>query len=144
MSVLNLKFTDAKRPLVSETRRKTGREVVLEGIRHQIALLSDPNYTVERVRYAKDADGNFARKPVSAPPKPWWWTAADGTHMVQVRYGSSTLVELEPGKPSIVAGKSSKDVVAVLAQVAEAVKAGKLDAQIDTAKAKAKRSKAAE
>lgn len=144
MSILNLKFTDAKRPLVSETRRKTGREVVLEGIRHQIALLSDPNYTVERVRYAKDADGNFARKPVSAPPKPWWWVANDGTHMVQVKYGSSTLVELEQGKPTIVAGKSVKDVAAVLAQVADAVSAGKLDAQIDAAKVKAKRHKTAE
>lgn len=144
MSVLNLKFTDARRPLVSETRRKTGREVVLEGIQNQLALLNDSNFKVERVRYAKDADGNYTRKPVSAPPKPWWWVANDGTHMVQVKYGSSTLVELEQGKPTILAGKSSKDVAAVLAQVADAVSAGKLDAQIDTAKAKAKRSKAAE
>lgn len=144
MSVLNLKFTDARRPLVSETRRKTGREVVLDGIQNQLALLNDSNFKVERVRYAKDADGNYTRKPVSAPPKPWWWVANDGTHMVQVKYGSSTLVELEQGKPTILAGKSSKDVAAVLAQVADAVSAGKLDAQIDTAKAKAKRSKAAE
>jgi hypothetical protein len=142
MSILNLKLTDAKRPLVSETRRKTGREVVLEGIRHQTALLSDPNYKVERVRYAKDADGNYARKPVSAPPKPWWWMSSDGTMCVQIKYGSSTIVELEPGKPTIVTGKAAKDVVSVLEQVADAVKAGKLDNQIDSAKAKAKRRKA--
>lgn len=144
MSVLNLKLTDARRPLVSETRRKTGREVVLEGIQNQLALLNDSNFKVERVRYAKDADGNYARKPVSAPPKPWWWTMCDGTMCVQIRYGSSTVVELEPGKPTIVTGKTAKDVVSVLEQVAGALKAGKLDNQIDAAKLKAKRHKTAE
>ncbi len=127
MSVLNLKLTDAKRPLVSETRRKSAREVVLDGIQNQIALLSDSNSQV--------------RKTVAAPPKPWWWVANDGTHMVQVRYGSSTVVELEAGKPTIVAGKNTGDLVSVLSQVADAVKGGKLDHQIDAAKAKAKRRK---
>lgn len=141
MSVLNLKLTDAKRPLVSETRRKTAREVVLDGIQHQIAALNDSGYKVERVRYTKELDGTQVRKAVSAPPKPWWWVANDGTHMVQVRYGSSTVVELEQGKPTILAGKTSKDVAAVLAQVADAISAGKLDAQIDAAKTKAKRRK---
>lgn len=144
MSVLNFKFTDAKRPLVAETRRKTGREVVIDGIQHQIALLNDSTYKVERTRYAKDADGNYVRKAVAAPPKPWWWTAGDGTHMVQIKYGSSTVVELEPGKPTIVCGKTDQDVIKVLEQVVDAVKAGKLHAQIETAKGKAKRSKKAE
>lgn len=144
MSVLNLKLTDAKRPLVAETRRKTGREVVIDGIQHQIALLNDSTYKVERVRYAKDGDGNYSRKAVAAPPKPWWWTAGDGSKMVQIKYGSSTIVEIEAGKPTIVCGKTDKDVIKVLEQVAEAVKAGKLDAQIDTAKTKAQRSKKAE
>lgn len=143
MSVFNLKLTDAKRPLVAETRKKNGRDVVLDGIHHQIALLNDPNYKVERIRYAKGADGNHVRKPVSAPPKPWWWVTGDGIYMVQIKYGSSTAVELEPGKPTIVTGKAAKDVVSVLEQVADAVSAGKLDNQIDTAKGKAKRSKKA-
>ena len=144
MSILNLKLTDARRPLVAETRKKSGRDVILDGIHHQIALLNDPNYKVERVRYTKDVDGNYARKPVSAPPKPWWWQTGEGSNMVQIKYGSSTIVELEPGKPTIVTGKTAKDVVLVLEQVADAVKAGKLDAQIETAKGKAKRRKAVE
>lgn len=143
MSVLNLKLTDARRPLVAETRKKTGREVVLEGITHQVALLNDPGYKVERTRYAKDEAGNYTRKSIAAAPKPWWWKAADGTHMVQVKYGSSTVVELEPGKPTVVCG-TEKELVAVLGQITEAVKAGKLDTQIEAAKAKAKRSKKAE
>ncbi len=142
--MLNLKLSDAKRPLVAETRKKSGRDVVLDGIQNQLGLLNDQNFKVERVRYAKDAEGNYTRKSVAAPPKPWWWVANDGTHMVQIKYGSSTVVELEPGKGTIIAGKSTKDMVNVLTQVADAVKAGKLDAQIDAAKGKAKRSKKAE
>lgn len=142
--MLNLKLTDAKRPLVAETRKKSGRDVVLDGIQHQIALMNDPNYKVERTRYTKDEQGSYCRKAVAAPPKPWWWKTGDGTMMVQIKYGSSTVVELEPGKPTIVAGKAAKDVIAVLTQVADAVKAGKLDAQIDAAKGKAKRSKKGE
>lgn len=141
--MLNLKLTDTRRPLIAETRRKSGREVVLDALQHQIALLNDPNYTVERVRYAKGADG-YSRKPVAAPPKPWWWTASDSTKMVQIKYGSSSIVEIEPGKPTIVVGKTDKDVIKVLEQVADAIKAGALDAQIDAAKAKAKRGKKGE
>lgn len=142
--MLNLKLTDAKRPLVAETRKKSAREVVLEGIKHQIALLNDSTYKVERVRYTKDADGNYVRKAVAAPPKPWWWKSDDTTLMVQIKYGSSTVVEIELGKPTIVCGKTEKDVIGVLGQVADAVKAGKLDSQIDAAKGKARRSKKAE
>lgn len=144
MSVLNLKLTDARRPLVAETRKKTGREVVLEGITHQVALLNDPGYKVERTRYSKDEQGAYSRKSIAAAPKPWWWKAADGTMMVQVKYGSSTIVEIEPGKPTIITGKTEKEVIAVLSQITEVVKAGKLDTQIEAAKVKAKRSKKAE
>jgi hypothetical protein len=136
--MLNFKLTDTKRPLVSETRRKTAREVVLDGITHQIGLLSDANYKVERTRYVKNGDGGPSRKSVSAPPKPWWWQAGDGTMLTQIKYGHGTAVEIEPGKPTIIAGKSSKDVIKVLEQVREAVVAGHLDIQIEAAQAKAK------
>jgi hypothetical protein len=137
MQGLNLKLTDAKRPLVSETRKKSGREVVLDGITHQIGLLNDQNYTVERTRYVKSEAGN-TRKTVRRPPTPWFWTASDGNMLVQVRYGHATTIEIEPGKPTIVGGKTRKDVIKVLEQVAAAVKEGHLDAQVDAAKAKAK------
>ncbi|CUW39893.1 conserved protein of unknown function [Magnetospirillum sp. XM-1] len=136
--MLNLKLSDASRPLIAETRKKSAREVVLDGIGHQIGLLTDKAYTVERTRYSKNADGTSCRKVVAAPPKPWFWRATDGTIMVQVKYGHAVVVEIEPGKPTIIAGKSEKDAVSVLAQVVEAVKSGKLDPQIEAAKAKAK------
>lgn len=136
--MLNLKLSDIKRPLVAETRKKSTRDVVADAILHQISLLKNPEYVIERTRYTKDDQGTYGRKVVALPPKPWWWQAVDGTMLVQVKYGSSTIVELEAGKPTIIAGKSTKDVEAVLTQVAEAVKAGKLDAQIDAARTRAK------
>lgn len=139
--MLNLNLSDAKRPLVSEIRRKTAREVVLDGIGHQIGLLTDKAYTVERTRYSKNADGTSCRKVIAAPPKPWFWRATDGTIMVQVRYGHAVVVEIEPGKPTIIAGKLEKDAVSVLTQVVEAVKTGKLDPQIEAAKMKAQRNR---
>jgi hypothetical protein len=138
--MLNLKLSDAKRPLVVETRKKSGREVVLDGIMHQIELLKDPSYKVERSRYIKGDDGN-SRQTIARPPKPWFWLAADGTKLVQVKYGHSSVVEIEPGKPSVICGKTDKDVITVLGQVADAVRAGSLDSQIDIAKSKAKRSR---
>jgi len=138
--MLNLKLSDAKRPLVAETRRKTGRDVVLDGIMHQIELVKNPAYTVERSRYIKGETGSF-RQTIARPPKPWFWSAADGTKLVQVKYGHSAVVEIEPAKPTIVAGKTEKDLIGVLEQVASAVKAGNLDSQIDAAKAKAKRNR---
>lgn len=142
--MLNLKLSDARRPLVSEIRRKSARDVVLDGIQHQIALLTDKTYKVERTRYIKDAEGNSTRKVVAAPPKPWFWRTADGTIMVQIRYGHAVVVELEPSKPTIITGKSEKDAVSVLTQVVEAVKSGKLDPQIEAAKAKAKKNRKGE
>ncbi|OAN44494.1 hypothetical protein A6A05_04850 [Magnetospirillum moscoviense] len=144
VTMLNLKLSDAKRPLISETRKKSARDVVIDGIQNQIGLLGDANFKVERTRYTKDSEGNAIRKSVAAPPKPWFWRATDGNIMVQVRYGHAVVVELQPGKPSIVAGKTEKEVITVLTQVVQAVKSGELDTQIEAAKAKAKRNRSGE
>ncbi|WP_242442758.1 DUF6641 family protein [Magnetospirillum sp. 15-1] len=144
MTVLNFKFSDAKRPLVADTRKKSGREVVLDGIEQQMKLLNDPSFRIERTKYIKDEAGNSVRKTICTSPRPWWWQVADGIFMVQVKYGHSVVVELEVSKPTIVAGKSEKDVVAVLTQVSTAIKEGKFDAQIAVAKEKAKRNRQAQ
>ena len=138
--MLNLKLTADRRPLVSETRRKSGREIILDGIRQQIGLLSDAAYKVERIRYAKDETGKSIRKVVAAPPKPWWWNA-NGNLLVQIKYGHASVVEIEPGKPTVVAGKSQKDVISVLTEISKAVQDGHLDAQIAAAKEKARQAR---
>lgn len=140
--MLGLKLSDAKRPLVSDTRKKSAREVVLEGIGHQIAALSRDGYTVTRTRYVRDNEGKHSRASVSAAPKPWWWQDADGTFMVNVKYGSSQVIEIEPGKGAIICGKDATSVTKVLETVKGAVGKGMLDAQIDAARTKTRRAKA--
>ena len=138
--MLNLKLTADRRPLVSETRRKSGREIILDGIRQQICLLSDAAYKVERIRYVKDETGKSIRTVITAPPKPWWWNA-NGSLLVQIKYGHASVVEIEPGKPTVVAGKSQKDVISVLTEISKAVQDGHLDAQIAAAKEKARQAR---
>lgn len=140
--MLGLKLSDAKRPLVSDTRKKTAREVVLDGIGHQIAALSTDGYTVTRTRCVRDAEGKHSRASVSAPPKPWWWQDADGTYLCQIKYGSSQVIEIEAGKGTIVCGKDTASVSKVLGTIKGAVEKGMLDTQIDAARAKTRRTKA--
>lgn len=141
--MLGLTLTAAKRPLVAETRRKNARTVVLDGIAHQIAFLENNSYTVTRTRYSRDADGGYCRKPIAAAPKRWDWIDSAGQRFLQIRYGSSVVIELEAGKPTIVVpGGADADVIAVLAKVAKAVEVGKLDGQIEIARQKTRRAKA--
>lgn len=139
--MLNLKFSTEKKVLVSEARKKTPRQVVLDGIGHQVELLKNPNFTVERVRYRrKGAEGESTRQSISRPPQAWFWKSAAGDNLLmEIRYGR-TVVEIQgDGKPStIVAGKAPADAIKLLEQVSAAVTAGELDGPLEAAKAKAK------
>jgi len=139
--MLGLKLSDAKRPLVTEARKKTPSEVVLAGIRDQIGLLKDSNFTTVRTKYVRDGDSSV-KKEVVTKPKSWFWKGDDGVFCVQIRYGSSHVVPLDPSKPTIIAGKNPQDVIKVLETVAEAVKSGKLEGPISTVAERAKRRKA--
>ena len=138
--MLQLKFSNEKKVLVSEARKKTPRQVVLDGIQNQVELLKNPGFTVERVRYSKGAENGNTRQSISRPPQAWFWKSAnDGTLLMEIRYGR-TVVELQgEGKPnSIIAGKTPADAVKVLEQIAAAVKVGELDGPLEAAKIKAK------
>jgi len=138
--MLNLKFSSEKKVLVSEARKKTPRQVVLDGIGFQVELLKNPNFTVERVRYRKNAvDGN-TRQSISRPPQPWFWKSATSDNLLmEIRYGRTPVEIQGEGKPhSIIAGKTPADAIKVLEQIAAAVTAGELDGPLAAAKAKAK------
>jgi hypothetical protein len=138
--MLQLKFSDEKKVLVSEARKKSPRQVVLDGIHNQVELLKNPNFTVERIRYSKNGENGNTRQNISRPPQAWFWRSAnDGTLLMEIRYGR-TVVELQgDGKPnSIIAGKTPADAIKVLEQISAAVKAGELDTQLEAAKIKAK------
>lgn len=115
--MLNIVLTDSRRPLRADIRRKSGREVLLAAIDRQLYLLG------------QNFDG------YQRAPRVWWWRAEDGSYLVELRY-SSVLLELEAGKPSILAGSTKADVERVLRELGDAVRRGDLDAVIDAARAR--------
>jgi hypothetical protein len=137
--VLGLKLSSTPRPLTSDTRTKTPQDVVLGGIAHQIAAIKDENYTVEKIRYS--GSGTEATKRVKAiRPRPWWWfDQSQGIYLLQLRYGASHLVELEPGKFTIHCSKDQQSVLKALETLVNGIQAGKLDGPIAAAAEKAKR-----
>jgi len=138
--MLNLKFSAEKKVLVAEARKKSPRQIALDGIHHQIELLKNPSYTVERIRYRKGAEDGDSRQSVNRPPQPWFWkSASDGGLLLEIRYGRTPVEIQGEGKPnSIIAGKTPADAIKVLEQIAAAVTAGELDGPLAAAKAKAK------
>lgn len=136
--MFGLKLTDQKRPLIAETRRKSARDVVIQGICHQIELLKNTAYTVERTRYVKD-DSGYSRQMTSRPPKPWFWDVG-GKMFVQIRYGSSQVVLLD-NKPTIECGKDNASVIKALEAVKNGIEKGLLDTAIEEAKARSRRKK---
>lgn len=144
MSKLNFKLTNTPRPTAVEKRSKSPRQVVQDGISTQIALIKDPDFSIPKTRYVKvieDGQEKSVRKNVTSKPRPWFWLADDGQYLLQIRYGSSIVIELEKGNPTIITGKTTTDVQRVLEQIVKAVEAGELDDQIKMAKQKAKRFK---
>jgi hypothetical protein len=140
---MELKLSSKKKPLVSETRRPSPRQVMLTGIKNQLALLADPSFKVSRYRYVDDFDndGNKTRvkRMIAATPRKWWFEDADGLFYLELRYGSSYVLALEDGKPSICCGDQEDDVVDVLNYVKGLVESGDLDDKINALKAKARR-----
>ncbi|BAE50433.1 hypothetical protein amb1629 [Paramagnetospirillum magneticum AMB-1] len=138
--MLQLKFSNEKKVLVSEARKKSPRQVVLDGIHNQVELLKNPNYTVERVRYSKGTEGGNTRLSISRPPQPWFWRSASGDNLLlEIRYGR-TVVELQGQgmANTVIAGKTPADAIKLLEQIATAVKNGELDEPLEAAKIKAR------
>ncbi|WP_135080524.1 DUF6641 family protein [Terasakiella sp. SH-1] len=138
---MELKLSKKRKPLAVVTRRPTPRQVVSNGIIHQLGLLRDPSYKVERYRYVTEQeDGEPVRRkrPVKSAPRKWFFEV-DGKWYVEVRYGSSYVLEIEPGCPSVECGDSQEDVITVLEHLLDMVENGDLDDQIAVLKEKAKR-----
>ncbi|WP_051610312.1 hypothetical protein [Terasakiella pusilla] len=138
-----LKFSTQNRPTVQQKRRKKGEDVMIEGIENQIALINDPSYKIERYRYVnhEDENGNIIKKKklVAAKPREWFWKNEAGIWLVELRYGSSYIFEIEPGKPSIECGSNKQDIVEVLETIKKMILEGKLDKQIADCKDRARR-----
>jgi hypothetical protein len=91
-------------------------------------------FVVLKHKSYKDAETGF-KKQMEVPKriKPWWFVADNGKVCFSVRYGSWTL-ELAKGKPSIEVADAN-ELIKALETVKQAVEAGELDGQIETASA---------
>ena len=138
MSTLStLKLVAVKKPLhtpVIELRRRKLSTKLWEQIQLAKSQIDGTPFVVMKFRSLVDRDTGL-RKQVELPKriKPWWFVSDSGKVCFSVRYGSWT-IELAKGKPSVEVA-SAEDLVRVIETVKQAVEAGELDAQIETASA---------
>ena len=108
------------------------RAKLIAQLEQQRELAADESYVAKRQKWVKQADG--AKQLVDAPKrvKRWWRMDGSGNCFLILRYGNK-LIAPTADKGAIAVGEKGK-LVAVLEAVIAAVKAGELDAAIETAK----------
>ena len=136
MSALGtLKLVAAKKPQhlpAIQLRRNKLSNKLWEQIQLAKSQITGQPFVVTRFRSVKDPESGL-RKQIEMPKRirPWWFVTESGKVCVSIRYGSWTL-ELAKGKPSVEVA-SADDLVIALETIKQAVEAGELDAQIETA-----------
>lgn len=125
MSIKSLTF--APLPKSSSTDPTVHRRnKIINRLRDQISLANDPNFTLLRSKWVKNAEGVKELKEFKRRVKPWWREVSGGTIILAVHYGSQK-VELEKGKAGIVVGKKEK-LVPTIETLIDAVSNGEIDA----------------
>jgi hypothetical protein len=138
MSTLsNLKLVATKKPTnipAIQVRRNKLSSKLWEQIQLAKSQIDGKPFVVTKFRSFTDKETGV-RKQLEVPKrlKPWWFVSESGKVCFSVKYGSWTL-ELAKGKPSIEVSNAEELVNALIA-VKEAVEAGELDSQIQTASA---------
>ena len=131
----NLQFIDAVRPrsipAVQQRRNKLSNKL-WEQIQLAKSQIDGTNFAVKKFRTVKDKETGL-RKQVEMPKRirEWWFRNDAGKVCVSVRYGTK-VIELAKGKHSVEVD-SAQNLVKALELVKQAVEAGELDAQIESA-----------
>jgi len=120
-------------PTIQLRRNKLSNKL-WEQIQLAKSQITGQPFVITRFRSVKDADSGL-RRQVEMPKRvrPWWFVTENGKVCISIRYGSWTL-ELAKGKSSVEVG-SADELVVALETIKQAVEAGELDAQIETASA---------
>ena len=108
------------------------RSKLVAQLEQQLELAKDEGYVVKRQKWVKQEDGT--KQLVEAPKrvKRWWRIDGSGNCYLILRYGNK-LIAPTADKGAIAVGDKAK-LATVLEAVITAVKAGELDAAIETAK----------
>ncbi len=141
MSALaQLKLTQYTKPTAANPAQQR-RTKLIRRLREQMQLAaaveSGSAHTATRMRAVVDAETGIKRS-VAVPKrvKAWWTTSETGRLILTVRYGSK-LLEFSKGKAAVEVA-SMQQLVPTLQVICDAVSAGELDAQLDTASTKLK------
>ena len=138
---IKLKFTDIVRPTAMLKRQRPARDVVVQALDEQIALLDATTagrpFEVTRERYRK-VDGKSTKVTVNSRPRPWWFDA-DGRFYAELRHGVTPVDLSGRGQTVFECGAKLDEVGKTFKQLRESVAAGEFDQQIAAAKAKAGR-----
>ena len=130
LNALNITALKARMP---KTLAEQRRAKLISKLEEQRALadaqLAGQQHVVMKQVWAKDAEGNRTRVQREKQIKAWWWKDGDALAMT-IRYGSLPL-ELARGKRGLRLD-SIAAVPAAIATVIEAVKAGELDAAMES------------
>lgn len=92
-------------------------------------------FTVERLRWGTNEQGERVRVPTQTAPRPWFWEE-DGLVYLLPKVGVRPL-KIEKGKPTIQVG-APKELVPTLEMLIQAVNDGELDKQIAEANSRKK------
>jgi hypothetical protein len=135
MTVLaTLKLTTAikptTQPVIVQKRNKLISKLA-EQIELATAQAEGRSYTATRLRTIKDENGLSKTISQTKRVRECWWTADNGKLCVTLRYGAK-VIELAKGKNAVELA-SKADLITTLETLKEAVLAGELDVQIETA-----------
>ena len=133
-SLATLNLTHASKPTqmpAVQLRRNKLSNKLWEQVQLATAMANGTTYAPTHTRTVTDKHTG-ERKTVEQIKrvKPWWFTGADGTLCLQVRYGVQ-VIEIAKGKNTITVA-SSEELVPTLNLIKQAVEAGELDKLLAT------------
>jgi len=133
-SLAKLNMSDVKKPTqlpAVQMRRNKLSNKLWEQVQLATAMANGTAYAPTHTRTVTDKQTG-ERKTVELIKrlKPWWFTAADGTLCLQVRYGVQ-VIKIAKGKNTINLA-SSGELVPTLNLIKQAVEAGELDKLLAT------------
>ncbi|WP_417842126.1 hypothetical protein, partial [Terasakiella sp.] len=87
--MLQLEFTEKRKPTVLQTRRRDPLDIFRDALSRQInavtAALKDETVTQTKLRYI-----GGQRTEIQVPVQPWWWED-DGEYYLNLKYSTQTI-----------------------------------------------------
>lgn len=129
-----LSFSSQTRSQMLTDKKEHRRHKLITALNHQRsaleAHLKGQQYTIPVQKYVTHAEtGERTRQDIQQRIKPWWWTNSAGKAFTHVKYGNRKL-GFQKGQETVEAPNLDA-LLGVYATLADAAKAGELDAALE-------------